>query len=137
MNSIWNELYNAALQGKAEYLGIIMGGIPKSIYDKKKGIFSYEAMRSRLSTGSYQDSNIVNMMTPIIKVLPLTARRCFAPTMKRPARRSDTKKKLRDISTPPSKMICSSYTFSQSGLWKQNSMYLWRPSAACIIRTWG
>lgn len=65
-------MYNAALQGKAEYLGIIMGGIPKSIYDKKKGIFSYEAMRSRLSTGSYQDPSIVNMMTPIIKVLPLT-----------------------------------------------------------------
>lgn len=65
-------MYNAALQGKAEYLGIIMGGIPKSIYDKKRGIFSYEAMRSRLSTGSYQDPGIVNMMTPIIKVLPLT-----------------------------------------------------------------
>lgn len=65
-------MYNAALQGKAEYLGIIMGGIPKSIYDKKKGIFSYEAMRSRLSTGSYQDTGIINMMTPIIKVFPLT-----------------------------------------------------------------
>lgn len=65
-------MYNAALQGKAENLGIIMSGIPKSIYDKKKGIFSYEAMRSRLSTGSYQDPSIVNMMTPIIKVLPLT-----------------------------------------------------------------
>lgn len=65
-------MYNATLQGKAEYLGIIMGGIPKSIYDKKKGLFSYEAMRSRLSTGSYQDPSIINMMTPIIKVLPLT-----------------------------------------------------------------
>lgn len=29
-------------------------------------------MRSRLSTGSYQDTGIINMMTPIIKVLPLT-----------------------------------------------------------------
>lgn len=29
-------------------------------------------MRSRLSTGSYQDPNIINMMTPIIKVHPLT-----------------------------------------------------------------
>ena len=46
--------------------------VRQSIYDKKKGIFSYEAMRSRLSTGSYQDPSIVNMMTPIIKVLPLT-----------------------------------------------------------------
>lgn len=65
-------MYNSALQGKAEYLGVIMGGIPKSIYDKKRGIFSYEAMRSRLSTGTYQDPSIINMMTPIIKVLPLT-----------------------------------------------------------------
>ena len=65
-------MYNSALQGKAEYLGVIMGGIPKSIYDKKRGLFSYEAMRSRLSTGSYQDPSIINMMTPIIKVLPLT-----------------------------------------------------------------
>ena len=65
-------MYNATLQGKAEYLGIIMGGIPESIYDKKKGVFSYEAMRSRLSTGTYQDPSIINMMTPIIKVFPLT-----------------------------------------------------------------
>jgi len=65
-------MYNSALQGKAEYLGIIMGGIPMSIYDKSRGVFSYEAMRSRLSTGVYQDPSIVNMMTPIIKVIPLT-----------------------------------------------------------------
>lgn len=65
-------MYNSALQGKAEYLGIIMGGIPLSIYDKNRGVFSYEAMRSRLSTGVYQDPGIINMMTPIIKVLPLT-----------------------------------------------------------------
>ena len=65
-------MYNSCLQGKAEYLGIIMGGIPMSIYDKNRGVFSYEAMRSRLSTGVYQDPSIINMMTPIIKVLPLT-----------------------------------------------------------------
>ena len=35
-------------------------------------MFSYEAMRSRLSTGVYQDPSLINMMTPIIKVLPLT-----------------------------------------------------------------
>lgn len=65
-------MYNAALQGKVEHLGIIMSGTPNSIYDKKRGVFSYEAMRSRLSTGVYKDPSIINMMTPIIKVLPLT-----------------------------------------------------------------
>ena len=65
-------MYNSCLQGKAEYLGIIMSGVPMSVYDKSRGVFSYEAMRSRLSTGVYQDPSIINMMTPIIKVLPLT-----------------------------------------------------------------
>lgn len=71
------QMYNACLQGKVEHLGIIMGGIPMSIYDKKRGVFSYEAMRSRLSTGVYQDPSIINMMTPIIKVLPLTKEEMF------------------------------------------------------------
>ena len=70
-------MYNSCLQGKAEYLGIIMGGVPFSIYDKNKGVFSYEAMRSRLSTGVYSDQSIVNMMTPIIKVIPLTKEEIF------------------------------------------------------------
>ena len=65
-------MYNSCLQGKAEYLGIIIGGIPLSIYDKQRGVFSYEAMRSRLSTGVYQDESIINIMNPIIKVIPLT-----------------------------------------------------------------
>ena len=65
-------MYNATLQGKAENLGIILGGIPMSIYDKKRGVFSYEAMRSRLSASTYKDSSLIHMYTPIIKVLPLT-----------------------------------------------------------------
>ena len=70
-------MYNSCLQGKAEYLGVIMSGVPMSIYDKKRGVFSYEAMRSRLSTGVYQDPSIINMMTPIIKVIPLTKEEMF------------------------------------------------------------
>lgn len=65
-------MYNDTLQGRAQYLGIVMSGVPVSIYDKKKGVFSYEALRSRLSTGSYEDIGLINMMTPIVKVYPLT-----------------------------------------------------------------
>ena len=70
-------MYNATLQGKAEHLGIVMSGVPMSIYDKKRGIFSYEAMRSRLSTGSYQNAGLIQMMTPIVKVIPLTKEEMF------------------------------------------------------------
>ncbi|SDH83818.1 P-loop protein of unknown function [Pseudobutyrivibrio sp. 49] len=70
-------MYNDLLQGGATNLGIIMSGIPDSIYDKDKGLYSYEALRSRLSTGSYIGGDVVNMMTPIVKVIPLTKEETF------------------------------------------------------------
>ncbi len=65
-------MYNDALQGKASYLGIIMGGTPKSVEDRDRGVFSYEALRSRLEVGRFQNINAVNLMTPIIRIQPLT-----------------------------------------------------------------
>ena len=44
-------MYNDTLQGKAHYLGIIMGGTPQSIEDRRRGLYSYEALRSRLTQG--------------------------------------------------------------------------------------
>ena len=65
-------MYNDALQGKAQYLGIIFGGTPKSVEDPDRGVFSYEALKSRLESGRFQKLNVVNLMTPIIRVQPLT-----------------------------------------------------------------
>lgn len=65
-------MYNDALQGKAQYLGIIMGGTPKSVEDPYKGVFSYEALKSRLESGRFQNLNVINLMTPIIRIQPLT-----------------------------------------------------------------
>ena len=44
-------MYNDTLQGKARYLGIIMGATPQAVEDKRRGIYSYEALRSRLARG--------------------------------------------------------------------------------------
>lgn len=65
-------MYNDALQGKAQYLGIIMGGTPKSVEDPRKGVFSYEALKSRLEPGRFRNLNVVNLMTPIIRIQPLS-----------------------------------------------------------------
>ena len=65
-------MYNDALQGKARHLGIIMGGTPKSVMDPYKGVFSYEALKSRLETGRFHKLNVVNLMTPIIRIQPLS-----------------------------------------------------------------
>lgn len=65
-------MYNDALQGKANYLGIIMGGTPKSVEDSNRGVFSYAALKSRLESGRFQNLNVINLMTPIIRIQPLS-----------------------------------------------------------------
>ncbi|MCL1831154.1 MAG: ATP-binding protein, partial [Oscillospiraceae bacterium] len=46
-------MYNDVLQGKASHIGFLMGGTPQCIEDKYRGIFSYEALRSRLEEGHF------------------------------------------------------------------------------------
>ena len=46
-------MYNDTLQGRARYLGIIMGATPQAIEDKRRGVYSYEALRSRLAEGRF------------------------------------------------------------------------------------
>ena len=65
-------MYNDTLQGKAHHLGIIMGGTPQSIEDRRRGIFSYEALRSRLTQGRFAAEGMRDMLAPIIHLHPLT-----------------------------------------------------------------
>lgn len=65
-------MYNDTLQGKAQYLGIIMGGTPQSIEDRRRGVFSYEALRSRLTQGRFAREDMTDMLAPIIHLQPLT-----------------------------------------------------------------
>ncbi|MBM6783051.1 ATP-binding protein [Enorma massiliensis] len=65
-------MYNDTLQGKAHHLGIIMGGTPQSIEDRKRGVFSYEALRSRLTQGRFAAEGMRDMLAPIIHLHPLT-----------------------------------------------------------------
>ena len=65
-------MYNDTLQGKAHHLGIIMGGTPTSIEDRRRGVFSYEALRSRLTQGRFAREDLKDMLAPIIRLQPLT-----------------------------------------------------------------
>ena len=64
-------MYNDVLQGKAQYMGIIMGGTPQCIEDTHKGLFSYEALRSRLREGRFVSANTKDLLAPIIRLQPL------------------------------------------------------------------
>lgn len=65
-------MYNDTLQGKARYLGIIMGGTPQSIEDRRRGLYSYEALRSRLSQGRFASEGHTDLLAPVIHLQPLT-----------------------------------------------------------------
>lgn len=65
-------MYNDTLQGKAQYLGIIMCGTPQCIEDARRGVYSYEALRSRLEQGRFGSDEIKDMLAPVIKLSPLT-----------------------------------------------------------------
>ena len=65
-------MYNDVLQGKAQHIGFLIGGTPQSIEDKYKGVFSYEARRSRLSEGRFASDTVKDMLSPIIRLNMLT-----------------------------------------------------------------
>ncbi|MBV0930818.1 ATP-binding protein [Lentilactobacillus sp. IMAU92037] len=66
-------MYNDTLQGKAKYLGILMGGTPQAVEDHRRGVYSYEALHSRLTEGKFATAGARDMYAPVIKLEPLTA----------------------------------------------------------------
>lgn len=65
-------MYNDALQGKAHHLGIIMSGTLQCIEDQRRGVYSYEALRSRLEQGRFGSDEHSDMLAPVIKLNPLS-----------------------------------------------------------------
>ena len=65
-------MYNDTLQGRAKYLGIIMCGTPQCIEDPRRGVYSYEALRSRLQEGRFGRDELKDVLAPVIRLSPLT-----------------------------------------------------------------
>ena len=65
-------MYNDVLQGKAKHIGFLIGGTPQCIEDKYRGLFSYEALRSRLAEGHFATDEMKDLTAPIIRLQMLT-----------------------------------------------------------------
>ena len=61
-------MYNDALQGKAGHIGFMMGGTPQCMEDRHRGVFSYEALRSRLAEGHFAGDGLRDLQAPIIRL---------------------------------------------------------------------
>ncbi|MGO5292155.1 ATP-binding protein [Porcincola sp. LCP21S3_C12] len=75
-------MYNDALQGKAHYIGMLMSGTPQCIEDTRRGVYSYEALRSRLQEGRFSVEGTRDMMAPVIRLEPLSPEEMLVLTEK-------------------------------------------------------
>ena len=64
-------MFNDIMQGKSSHLSMYVCGTPEFIEDANRGLYSYEALRSRLVQGKYENG-YDNYLGPVINLRPLT-----------------------------------------------------------------
>ncbi len=65
-------ILNDVLQGHAENIGFIMGGTPEFLMDTRRGLYSYEALQSRLAENTFAGAGIRDLSGPVIRLQNLT-----------------------------------------------------------------
>lgn len=65
-------MFNDTLQGKASHLGILVGGTPAFLEDTRRGLYSYEALKSRLETSRFARKEYKDFSGPIIRLEALS-----------------------------------------------------------------
>ena len=71
-------IFNDTLQGRAEGLGVIFGGTPQFLEDTRRGLFSYEALRSRLADSRFADAGYTTLSSPVIRLRRLSDNELYA-----------------------------------------------------------
>ena len=71
-------MFNDSLQGKAEGLLLVLGGTPQFLEDPRRGLFSYEALRSRLCDSRFDSDEFQNLIGPVIRLRRLSDDEIYA-----------------------------------------------------------
>lgn len=69
-------MFNDIMQGRSSHLSIYVCGTPEFITDPDRGLYSYEALRSRLVSGKFENG-YDNYLGPVINLRPLTMEEVF------------------------------------------------------------
>ncbi|MBL8130765.1 MAG: ATP-binding protein [Anaerolineae bacterium] len=70
-------IFNDTMQGKAAHLGILIGATPQMVEDTRRGLFSYEALRSRLEESRFARAGLRDLTGPMIRLETLTPAEIF------------------------------------------------------------
>ncbi|MBL4829089.1 MAG: ATP-binding protein [Aliivibrio sp.] len=66
-------ILNDCLQGSAEHIGFLLGGTPEFLFDPRKGLYSYEALHSRLADNSFaKQAGVIDYSSPSLHLASLT-----------------------------------------------------------------
>ena len=71
-------ILNDCLQGNTENIGFMLGGTTDFLCDTRKGLYSYEALRSRLAENTFaQIANVVDYHGPVLRLENLSPEELF------------------------------------------------------------
>jgi hypothetical protein len=71
-------ILNDCIQGSVGGLGFLLAGTDECLEDKRRGLFSYEALRSRLAENLLaRQQGLVDLSGPVIRLQPLTPEDLF------------------------------------------------------------
>jgi hypothetical protein len=70
-------IFNDTMQGKATHLGLLLGGTPQFLEDTNRGVFSYEALRSRLAESRFSKPGLQDTSSPVLRLEMLIPEEIF------------------------------------------------------------
>lgn len=65
-------IVNDCLQGTVEHLGFVKGGTPEFLMDPRRGLYSYEALQSRLAENTFATDGMRDLSGPVIRLANLS-----------------------------------------------------------------
>ena len=70
-------MLNDCLQGSVKNLGFLLGGTDDFLEDKKRGLYSYEALRSRLAENRFVGQGVKDFSGPVLRLQNLSPEDLF------------------------------------------------------------
>lgn len=65
-------IVNDCLQGSVEGLYVLFGGTDEFLEDRRRGLYSYEALATRLSANEFAKDGVVDLSGPVVRLKSLT-----------------------------------------------------------------
>lgn len=70
-------IYNDCFQGKVEHLFVNFAGTREFLENERRGLFSYQALKTRLETNKFETADLRDFAQPVLRLMPLSNTEIF------------------------------------------------------------